>query len=231
MGDGIMDDGIIDEIMNDDNPINVDINEDINGDNSELNNGTVSTSEFELTGTLPNPGALTGTLDPIKTLTGTISNEGDISGGISPLGYLSGGIQELHSLTAELSSNDMRLFGSVGKPVTMTGSLSNAALRGYSAYDLAVFGGFEGTEEEWLASLAADNIEVRNNGGVIEYKYSSGSLWTVLIDLSSYTNDYEKLHNKPKIDGTTLIGDRDLSVTYIRNTNVLSNLEIEELLT
>jgi len=52
-----------------------------------------------------------------------------------------------------------------------------------------------------------------------------------LIDLSSYTNDYELLINRPSIDGTVLSGDRDLSQRYIRNTNILTNEDIENLIT
>lgn len=42
---------------------------------------------------------------------------------------------------------------------SLTGKLANATLRGYSAYDVAVQNGFEGTEEEWLESLIGNGIE------------------------------------------------------------------------
>lgn len=45
------------------------------------------------------------------------------------------------------------LAGSLTTPHTLKGSLSGNMIRGYSAYDIAVINGFEGTEEEWLESL------------------------------------------------------------------------------
>ena len=35
----------------------------------------------------------------------------------------------------------------------LTGTLDGPVVRGYSAYEIAVEHGYEGTEEEWLASL------------------------------------------------------------------------------
>ncbi len=49
-------------------------------------------------------------------------------------------------------------------------TISNAFFRGYSAYDLAVLNGYEGTEEEWLASLhgkdGIDGIDGVNGRGI-----------------------------------------------------------------
>ena len=150
--------------------------------------------------------------------------------------------QEDPGLSGQLSDNqDLELFGTLSSPLqvlsgalanpeTLSGSLSNAILRGYSAYQIAVMAGYEGTVEEWLDSLAADKIEIRNNNGIIEYKYESQSSWTVLIDLTAYSNDYNVLINKPSLDGDVLIGDRDLTEKYVQNINALSNMELEELL-
>ena len=134
------------------------------------------------------------------------------------------------NLQGYLSSNDV-LNGTLSGAQKMAGQLSNATLRGYSAYELAVMGGYEGTLEEWLESLKSYQLEIRNNDGIIEYKFENQHMWTILIDLSSYTNDYELLINRPSIDGTVLSGDRDLSQRYIRNTNILTNEDIENLIT
>lgn len=57
-------------------------------------------------------------------------------------------------LTAVLSPAGTALGAAVSpEPGRFTGTLGAAALRGYSAYDLAVKNGFTGTPEEWLASL------------------------------------------------------------------------------
>ncbi len=189
---------------------------------------------MELTGTLSGLGQLTGTLHPVSSLTGQITNGTiDLSGStVTPLQALSGLLSSPQNLTGAISPEKRKLSGSLSKVIDMTGKLSNATLRGLSAYEIAViYTDYEGTEEEWIASLHGDKMEIRNNDGIIEYKYETQSLWTVLIDLNKYTNDYEKLINKPKIDGTTLIGDRDLSIDYLRNDRALTNFEIEELLT
>lgn len=63
---------------------------------------------------------------------------------------------------------------------------------GESAYEIAVDNGFEGTEEEWLASLVGPPGP---SGG---------------------TSDYEDLENLPSINGVTLIGNKtseDLGIT------------------
>lgn len=59
----------------------------------------------------------------------------------------------------------MELVGELSQVKTLTGTLSNTCLRGYSAYDIAVQNGFEGTEEEWLNNTANKSIAV--NGDVI----------------------------------------------------------------
>ena len=185
-----------------------------------------------LRGTLSNLNDLTGTLsEPINELSGELSLVNDFEGSLSNPSDLTGQLSDEDSeLIGFLSSPLMVLSGALSNPETLDGTLSNAILRGYSAYQIAVMAGYEGTVEEWLDSLAADKIEIRNNNGVVEYKYESQSAWTVLIDLSSYSNDYNILINKPSLDGDVLIGDRDLTEKYVQNVNALSNMELEELL-
>ena len=102
-------------------------------------------------------------------------------------------------------------------------------MRGYSAYDIAVLEGYTGTEEEWLETLKGERIELRNNNGTLQWKYETETDWIDLIDLVAM-NDYEMLINKPMIDSIVLSGNRDLSLSYVRNTNALTNMEIESLL-
>ena len=40
--------------------------------------------------------------------------------------------------------------------------------RGYSAYELAVRGGFEGSEEEWLASLHGQDGKTNSVNGIVQ---------------------------------------------------------------
>lgn len=142
--------------------------------------------------------------------------------------YLNGQLSNAPNLKGQLSPVS-RLLGALSNPEALAGKLSNVALRGYSAYDIAVLEGYEGTEEEWLESLKGEKLEIRNNNGVLEWKYETDSDWTELIDLT-IINDYDLLFDKPSIDGVVLSGDRDLSEDYLRNENALTNLEIEALL-
>lgn len=48
-------------------------------------------------------------------------------------------------------------IGILGNVEPLVGTLASQTLRGYSAYDIAILHGFEGTEEEWLASLKGDD--------------------------------------------------------------------------
>lgn len=54
-----------------------------------------------------------------------------------------------------------------------------------SAYSLAVKHGFTGTEEEWLAALRGDKVQLRYNGtdNTLEWKYTEDSGWSTLMEL------------------------------------------------
>ena len=140
---------------------------------------------------------------------------------------LTGSLSNANQLAGTLST-PKTLTGMLSNVATLSGKLSNAALRGYSAYEIAVLEGYSGTEAEWLETLKGEKIELRNNNGVLEWKYETDSAWTELIDLTAI-NDYDLLFDKPSIDGVVLSGDRDLSEDYMRNENALTNMEIEAL--
>lgn len=48
----------------------------------------------------------------------------------------------------------------IPKFATLTGQLMTNMVRGYSAYEIAVQEGFEGTVEEWLASLVGESVQI-----------------------------------------------------------------------
>lgn len=77
-----------------------------------------------------------------RYLHGLINNLENLSGTISLTNGYNGSVQPSEEITGTLSS-----------ALNINGKLSNATLRGYSAYDIAVAHGFIGTEEEWLATL------------------------------------------------------------------------------
>jgi hypothetical protein len=48
------------------------------------------------------------------------------------------------------------ICGCSGENTGLTGTLDGQIYRGYSAYQIAVQHGYEGTEEEWIASLKGE---------------------------------------------------------------------------
>lgn len=52
------------------------------------------------------------------------------------------------------------MMANISGITTLTGQLMTNMIRGYSAYEIAVQEGFEGTVEEWLASLVGDSVEI-----------------------------------------------------------------------
>ena len=56
------------------------------------------------------------------------------------------------------------LNGSLSTPYPLKGSFDGDMVRGYSAYTIAVQNGFQGTEEEWLASLKGEQGDIGPRG-------------------------------------------------------------------
>ena len=81
-----------------------------------------------------------------------------------------------------------------------SGGGSGTGADGKSAYEIAVANGFIGTEQEWLASLKGDSPYIGENGNWFLGDQDTG--------VSAQPElDYNKLINKPSIDGITLQGD------------------------
>lgn len=68
-----------------------------------------------------------------------------------------------------------------------------AKFKGYylTAYGLAVKHGYIGTEEEWLASLEAGDIEMKYENGVLSYKTTKETEWRELPEFGKVTADLE----------------------------------------
>lgn len=60
-------------------------------------------------------------------------------------------------MSSNAHSRDLDVNVSLGDRQTVTANIRQI-LRGYSAYEIAVQHGFEGTEEEWLASLVSSGL-------------------------------------------------------------------------
>ena len=76
------------------------------------------------------------------------------------------------------------------------------------------------------AKARLNEAEIRASARLSDNVKAGASLGQTV--LTSGTNDYEKLRNKPRIEGVELVG--DLSFPQL-NMSRLTNSEIEELLT
>lgn len=85
---------------------------------------------------------------------------------------------------------------------------------GKSAYEIAVANGFVGTEQEWLDSLKGDAPRIGDNGNWFIGDVDTGVSAEPELD-------YNKLINKPTLDGVVIQGDMTLPTMSID--------EIEEL--
>lgn len=69
-----------------------------------------------------------------------------------------------HRLTGTIDTARGSLSGSLAAGESLSGSLAVSMLQGKSAYEVAVANGFEGTEEEWLASLKGEKGDQGQQG-------------------------------------------------------------------
>ena len=81
-------------------------------------------------------------------------------------------LDETYTLNGELQPTNT-LSGSLVGQETFKGNLANEVLRGYSAYQVAVLNGFEGSEQDWLASIKGDEGRT-----VYEYALDGGYVGT-----------------------------------------------------
>lgn len=82
--------------------------------------------------------------------------------------------------TVNMKSN---IIGTVNAKEAVNGTIMATILKGLSAYEVAVANGFEGTEEEWLASLKGDKGDQGEQGiqGVQGEKGDRGEAATIAI--------------------------------------------------
>ena len=85
----------------------------------------------------------------------------------------------------------MGLTGHFGQPDTLSGTLAGQLLRGYSAYDIAKVLGYEGTKEEWIASLKGAKGDLGDTGtGITDITLNDDYTLTIgLSDGTDYTTE------------------------------------------
>lgn len=74
----------------------------------------------------------------------------------------------------------------------LTGTLMSNMVRGYSAYEIAVQNGFEGTVEEWLSSLVGESVQievVEDTSSSYILKFTVGDQEVVTPNLRENLND------------------------------------------
>lgn len=110
---------------------------------------------------------------------------------------ITGTLEPIESLTGTLSSLDT-LEGTLSDPASLMGTLDGLLVRGYSAYAIALEHGFQGTEEEWLASLKGEMGDRGDTGASghspVVTATKSGKVTTIFVDGNAIAiiNDGEK---------------------------------------
>lgn len=123
---------------------------------------------------------------------------------MSPKGSIK--LNETHVLTGTLQSSN-KLSGTLQNGTkTLTGKLHNSVLRGYSAYEVAVSNGYEGTEEEWLASLKGDKGDEGRTA--YEYALAGGYVGTEEEFVTDFINSMNANLSFSKISEVTLLADK-----------------------
>lgn len=149
---------------------------------------------------------------------------------------LYGKIDDVYQLEGVLDSGSLNgdiacfstLSGALAQDGSISGALSNPILRGYSAYQIAVMHGFEGTEKEWLDSLKPkngvdyfiDKDEIVNSvkedlDDIFVLKKEGYSLIS-LIDIAKLTNISPRANRvePSKINGNILIDGEEVTVYH-----------------
>lgn len=114
-------------------------------------------------------------------------------------------LDEVHILSGELQPLNT-LNGTLGGQETFKGSLANEVLRGYSAYQVAVLNGFQGSEQEWLASIKGD----KGDEGKTAYEYAleGGYVGTEEEFVIDFVNSMNANLSYSKISEVTLLADK-----------------------
>lgn len=123
-------------------------------------------------------------------------------------------------------NNTIELHGRSGNVANLKGSFIPAGPRGYSAYEVWLHEGHEGTVEDFLNSLKGtkEYPELNNkpsiNGVILD---GNKTLAELGID-----NDYPKLNNKPSINGVILEGNKtseELGIENYDDTDIRNRID------
>ena len=101
-----------------------------------------------------------------------------------------------------------------------------------TAYGLAVKHGYEGTEEEWLASLEAGELQIKVENGKLYYKTSKEEDWTEIPEFSQVIEDLQAAGEaaaNAASDANSLVESAETTLTSVQNTLEESQTMLESL--
>lgn len=101
-----------------------------------------------------------------------------------------------------------------------------------TAYGLAVKHGFQGTEEEWLASLEAGELQVKVENGKLYYKTTKEEDWTEIPEFSAVIEDLQAAGEaaaNAASDANSLVESAGTTLTSVQNTLEESQTMLESL--
>lgn len=101
-----------------------------------------------------------------------------------------------------------------------------------TAYGLAIKHGYEGTEEEWLASLEAGELQIKVENGKLYYKTSKEEDWTEIPEFSQVIEDLQAAGEaaaNAASDANSLVESAGTTLTSVQNTLEESQTMLESL--
>ena len=101
-----------------------------------------------------------------------------------------------------------------------------------TAYGLAVKHGYEGTEEEWLASLEAGELQIKIENGKLYYKTTKEEEWTEIPEFSAVIEDLQAAGEAALAaasDANSLVESAGTTLTSVQNTLEESQTMLESL--
>lgn len=101
-----------------------------------------------------------------------------------------------------------------------------------TAYGLAVKHGFQGTEEEWLASLEAGELQIKVENGKLYYKTTKEEDWTEIPEFSAVIEDLQaagEVALAAASDANSLVESAGTTLTSVQNTLEESQTMLESL--
>lgn len=101
-----------------------------------------------------------------------------------------------------------------------------------TAYGIAVKHGFQGTEEEWLASLEAGELQIKVENGKLYYKTTKEEEWTEIPEFSQVIEDLQAAGEAALAaasDANSLVESAGTTLTSVQNTLEESQTMLESL--